>query len=263
MDWKKHSDYYAYYKKIKVGSQTIDVWMTYNTKHPKDRFYVCASVYSKRKHIDSDYQECKTTGKEGLKTLLETRILLYKGENMKFYTADLHFDHWNIVKYCNRPFKTIEDMNDTMIKNWNKKVCRNDEVFILGDFTMSKGDRPKELLSSLNGKKYLVIGNHDHFVKKNIGNYKDDFEWIKDYMMIQDNGTKVVLSHFPMIDWECRYHGSIHLYGHIHNSDLHYELLGNKNMFNVGVDVQDFDPKTLKELTDNQKEEYVNDGSGD
>lgn len=166
---------------------------------------------------------------------------------MKFYTADLHFDHKNIIKYCNRPFETVAEMNDVLIKNWNKKVRENDEVFMLGDFTMSGKDRARELLWLLKGRKYLIIGNHDQFAKKKFET-EGYLEWAKDYKMIKDEGTKVVLSHFPMVSWECQHHGSIHLYGHIHNSDLHYELLSNERMFNVGVDVQDFEPKTLNEL---------------
>ena len=165
---------------------------------------------------------------------------------MKFYTADLHFDHENIIKYCNRPFSSVSKMNEMLIGNWNAKVTKKDEVFILGDFTLSNRKRALEILPQLKGRKHLILGNHDHFARKKFDN--NEFVWIKDYAMIKDGAIKVVLSHYPMISWDHQHYGSIHLFGHVHNSDLNYGLLSKKNMFNVGVDVQDFEPKTLEEI---------------
>ena len=171
---------------------------------------------------------------------------------MKFYTSDLHLDHTNIIKYENRPFNSIDEMNETIIRNWNKRVKPGDEVYILGDFCFDKdGSRTNQFLKRLNGRKYLVKGNHDHFIKaKNFD--KSLFEWIKDYAVIKDENDVVVLFHYPIAVWDRKHHNSIHLYGHIHsNTGEHHPLdfdLG--NAFNVGVDVCDFEPKTLDELID-------------
>ena len=70
---------------------------------------------------------------------------------MKFYTSDLYFNHGNIIRYENRPFDTVEEMNETLIRNWNRKVKKGDEVYILGDFTFSDGKTANELLKRLNG----------------------------------------------------------------------------------------------------------------
>ena len=172
---------------------------------------------------------------------------------MKFYTSDLHLDHANMLKFEpeSRPFLNVEEMNETIIQNWNAKVKPGDEVYILGDFCFdTDGSRTNQFLKRLNGRKYLIKGNHDHFLKgKNFD--KSLFEWIKDYAVIKDNDNVVVLFHYPIAVWDRKHHGAIHLYGHIHsNKDDHHPMtydLG--NAYNVGVDVQDMEPKTLEEIT--------------
>lgn len=77
-----------------------------------------------------------------------------------FYISDTHFGHFNIIKHCNRPFSTAEEMDRVMIENWNSTVARNDTVFILGDFVFSKIP-PAEYLNKLNGRKIVIVGNHD------------------------------------------------------------------------------------------------------
>lgn len=168
---------------------------------------------------------------------------------MKFYTSDLHLFHKNIIKYENRPFNSVEEMNDYIVYKWNSKVSEKDEVYILGDFAFCNGKQANELLDRLNGKKYLIKGNHDSFLKDKDFD-KSKFEWIKDYCKINDNGEKVIMFHYPIAVWDCQHHGSVHLYGHVHsNTDDHHPLLFKlENAYNVGVDVCDFEPKTLIEL---------------
>ena len=140
-------------------------------------------------------------------------------------------------------------MNDYIIYKWNEKVSKNDKVYILGDFAFCSGKEANELLDKLNGKKYLIKGNHDTFLKdKDFDRSK--FEWIREYSTIKDNKRKIVLFHYPIAVWDCQHHDSIHLYGHIHSNTgthhpLNFEL---NNAYNVGVDVCDFEPKTLEEL---------------
>ena len=172
---------------------------------------------------------------------------------MKFYTSDLHLDHKRIIEYEDRPYYDIEDMNQDIIRRWNKKVGPDDEVYILGDFCFdNKGPRTMNFLNQLNGKKYLIVGNHDAFLSsKNFD--RSLFEWIKNYAEIYDGEDFVCLFHYPIAVWNKKHHGAYHLYGHIHkntgNSGHHpLEFNLGDHAFNVGVDVRNFEPKTLKEL---------------
>ena len=80
---------------------------------------------------------------------------------MILFTSDLHLGHKNILKLCNRPFSSIEEMDAVLIENWNRKVHKNDQVYILGDLMYRNEKLPEEYLRQLNGKKHLITGNHD------------------------------------------------------------------------------------------------------
>ena len=129
---------------------------------------------------------------------------------MIFFTADLHFGHENIIKFCNRPFDTVEAMNKALINNWNQAVGHDDEIYILGDFTSDNG-KAKRFLPYLNGKKYMIAGNHDKWL-----NDPDEtfflLEWVKEYAIIGGMGFKWVLFHYPIAEWAGFYSGSIHLH---------------------------------------------------
>ena len=82
----------------------------------------------------------------------------------RFYTADTHFMHENIIIYCNRPWKNVKDMNNQLIKNWNSVVGKNDDIYILGDFFMAgkqQANTISHIINRLNGNKHLLLGNHD------------------------------------------------------------------------------------------------------
>ena len=88
---------------------------------------------------------------------------------MIYYTSDLHFGHKNIIKYENRPFLNIEEMEYGLIKRWNDKIeSSNDHIYILGDFAFKglnlSADQINNIVDSLKGKKHLIIGNHDQFI---------------------------------------------------------------------------------------------------
>ena len=95
-----------------------------------------------------------------------------------YFTSDLHFSHYNIIKYCNRPFESVDKMNNILINNWNKIVKENDEVYILGDITL--GDNEK-YLNRLKGSKYLIKGNHDKI------RTHENLKWVKDYYELKYN----------------------------------------------------------------------------
>lgn len=168
---------------------------------------------------------------------------------MNYYIADTHFGHDNIRRLSNRPFNNVEEMDKVIIDNWNSKVTDNDDVYILGDFSYKSKD-PIEYLKKLNGKKHLIIGNHDNKLLKN-PNHKKYFVEIVDMKMIDDNGTQIVLCHYPLVEWNGYYRNVLHFYGHVHNT-YHNETTryarDMKNAYNVGVDVIGFTPCTLNEI---------------
>jgi len=166
---------------------------------------------------------------------------------MVYFTADLHFGHKNIIKFCNRPFDSVEDMDNMLIKNWNDVVQYEDEIYIVGDFTMENG-RAIRYLPRLNGKKYIITGNHDKFLH-DTEEFHTYFEWIKEYEVISRQGFKWVLFHYPIAEWSGFYKGAIHLHGHVHNREIAYSWGSAKvRAFNVGVDVNGYKPVSINEI---------------
>lgn len=165
---------------------------------------------------------------------------------MKYYISDLHFGHKNVIKYCNRPFKNTDEMREGLIFRWNSKVKENDTVYILGDMFYGAKEDYYKVITSLNGKKVLIKGNHDQWIEEN--EYLEElFEDICDYKVIEDIGRKVVLFHYPIAEWNHKHYNSYHLYGHIHTNHNEY-MDSQKNCFNVSADLFEFIPQSLDEL---------------
>jgi calcineurin-like phosphoesterase family protein len=149
-----------------------------------------------------------------------------------------------------RPFASVEDMNEQLINNYNSLVGEKDEVYILGDFTFGNHNESATFARRMNGKKHLVLGNHD---KKMNAKLKEQFVWIKEYYELRYNHRKFVLFHYPILSWNGRFRGSIHLHGHTHTRGCDFgEVLKATpaNMFNIGVDMQDFKPVSIEEILD-------------
>lgn len=151
----------------------------------------------------------------------------------KLYIADLHFYHNNLNHQMDRRgFSGYEEMNAHMIRQWNGHVTKKDEVYILGDFAISRGKPANEILRQLNGKKYLIEGNHDTFLAdRNFD--RSLFEWIRPYAEIRDHKRQVILSHYPVFCYKGQYRMTpeghpltFMLYGHVHNT--HDEQLVNQ-----------------------------------
>ncbi len=109
-----------------------------------------------------------------------------------FFTSDTHFNHTNILQYCNRPFKTVDQMNETIITNWNNVVGPDDVIFHLGDFCLGGAEEWNKILDRLNGRIYLVLGNC-HFllfsrniIKPSHGNAR--WLYLKDNGLFQGDG---------------------------------------------------------------------------
>lgn len=168
---------------------------------------------------------------------------------MIFFTADLHFSHDAVIDFENRPFKSSEDMNNEIIRRWNTLVSVHDEVYILGDISFAGRTETTILISSLNGTKYLVVGNHDKLNEKQ----REMFAWVKNYYKLKIHGHRFILFHYPIFAWDGKEKGYIHLHGHTHtNSRTDIEL---KNKINVGMDFWAYAPVGIDEILNqlNQK----------
>lgn len=147
--------------------------------------------------------------------------------------SDLHFSHKNIVKYStNRKNELNLDENDNemlkkhdeaLIRRWNYTVKKYDTVYILGDFSFATTDETRKILEKLNGKKHLIIGNHDASCK-GLDNYFESVSQIKEvtfkktvYPFLDEN-MHCIMCHFPMMAWNRRMHGAIMVHGHCHGS---------------------------------------------
>ena len=113
---------------------------------------------------------------------------------MIFYTADLHFLYEPLLS--SRPFATVEEMDETLIRNWNKTVSPDDTVYLVGDIGYNEGQVPHQLLSRLTGHKHLIRGNHDTGYEDAASLYRY-FETITDFNEIDDGETHILLCHYP------------------------------------------------------------------
>lgn len=139
-----------------------------------------------------------------------------------FFISDTHFNHTNVIRYCDRPFKMVEEMNETIIKRWNMMVNKDDIVYHLGDFAFSNKEATQEIVSRLNGKIRLIRGNHD---THNNQWYRDcGFEEVYDHPIIIKDF--VVLSHEPMPFVMNQMY--VNLYGHVHTSPM-FETWGKQS----------------------------------
>ena len=177
------------------------------------------------------------------------------------YIADMHFDNESIIAYDNRPFNSIEAMNETLIANWNRVVTPDDLTWILGDFCAGDTACWERHLSRLNGKKALIVGNHDD--ADTVSTLQDRFEDVAEYREILDGDCHVVLCHYPIPSFHDHYFSWIHLYGHVHSA-FEWNIAENAKrllkqlyvrddvcrMANVGamLPYMDYTPRTLDEL---------------
>lgn len=153
-----------------------------------------------------------------------------------FFTSDTHFGHKNIIRYCNRPWATVEEMNEGLIANWNAVVGPDDIVWHLGDFAFMSRERALEIFRRLNGTKYLVRGNHDSNAITKLGWKKVVQTWETTV-----DGHDVVMHHKPLDQWD-----GIHLHGHCHGNIARCGTMPNR--YDVGVDPMGYRPVTLTQI---------------
>lgn len=159
-----------------------------------------------------------------------------------WFTSDPHYGHANIIKYCNRPFFSPEEMNEALIANWNSVVAPGHLVYVIGDLTMGyKKDRMKTIFDRLNGTKILIKGNHDHGKSIPV----ESFLLVDDRIQIEGEDYNFILVHDPAEASANHMDNQKYLCGHLHSSKdrrMYY------NWIDVGVDANDFTPVSLTEI---------------
>lgn len=154
-----------------------------------------------------------------------------------FFTSDTHFGHRNILQHCDRPFASVEAMDEAMIRQWNAVVGPKDTVYHLGDFSLQSASRVEYYLSRLNGTKHLIQGNHDTVQGVN------GWESVQDMAQISVDGHKVFLCHYPLREWPGMWGGAVHLYGHVHGN-----LQPQPGSMDMGADAWGGTPVTLERI---------------
>lgn len=167
-------------------------------------------------------------------------------EDRLWFTSDTHFGHIGIL-FMRQFFKTIDQMDEVMIENWNKVVGPSDHIFHLGDLSFYRPHRTIEILGCLNGIKYLVRGNHDR------NNLNTDclrmFDGgVEHYHEITVGSLLITLCHFPLRSWNGMHHDSWNLHGHSHGS-----LNAVGKQLDVGVDTHGFSPYSIEEIAEDMK----------
>lgn len=158
---------------------------------------------------------------------------------MIYFTGCTHFGHKNIIRLANRPFDSVEEMNETLRDNWNRTVKDNDTVYHLGDISWE--DDPLEDTVWLKGSHVYIRGNHDqNFPFK-----------MHDYIELKEGGNRFILFHYPIEEWNGWYKGSFHLHCHTHQ----HEKWTGERRYNVTVEANDYRPVSLDEIIESAKEE--------
>ena len=169
----------------------------------------------------------------------------------------IHFYHENIIKYCNRPFSNAEDMNDILISNWNSVIKPDDDVIIAGDFIHSGNlEKIKSIIGRLNGRLWLVYGNHDGqnkldrpvVVEMFEGRCYDSMDFQVEDDEIEDGFLKFHINHYPCEYWT---RGAIHLHGHIHSgpkAETSEKTIFKPLRYDVGVDNNNYYPISYEQV---------------
>lgn len=169
-----------------------------------------------------------------------------------YFTSDTHYGHGagrkdggGILKHQKqtRPFKTVEEMDEALIANWNQRVKRNDRIYIVGDFSFYGAKETEVILRRLNGQKHLVLGNHDRFASNSdIPKYFKSISQIKE---IRVDRQRIVMCHYAMLTWNTAHYGTWQLFGHSHGS----LQIKDRLQMDVGVDaVPNLSPISFEEI---------------
>jgi len=175
--------------------------------------------------------------------------------NKIFVVADLHLSHKAMIKFSPKTrghFIDVNDMNNTIIRNWNNVVGKNDTIYLLGDIAFTNGKLTRSLIERLNGNIILIKGNHDK--NKDIKKYRDLLISVENYIEIKyeynNKYYHIIMSHYPFASWNRSFHGSIMCHGHSHG---HYIAPG--KIFDVGIDsdIGGFEPINIEYIIELSK----------
>lgn len=163
--------------------------------------------------------------------------------------SDHHFSHKNIIKFENRPFETVDQMNEFMIQAHNDIVDPDDTVYFLGDVSFNQKLAANQV-NSLNGKKVLITGNHDDL--RNTA-FVNAFNEVHSYLKRKMFGHEVVMFHYPIAEWDKMHFGSIHLHGHVHGKDMGID----GRIYDVWAGGNNYAPYNMEELLSKVAEKEV------
>ncbi len=173
------------------------------------------------------------------------------GRKKLYLTSDEHYHHRKILVYQNRPFNSLEEMNQTLIANHNSIVKTSDHVIHIGDFSFGKSQDFLETALSLNGTHYFMDGSHDRSLKRffETSQSLNNVDWQSKIVLLPKlfeftfNGEKIVLCHYSLKKWWASHYGSFHFYGHSHGNDK--EPITNSR--DIGVDTTNFFPILIED----------------
>jgi calcineurin-like phosphoesterase family protein len=151
-----------------------------------------------------------------------------------WFIADFHLGHANIIRYCNRPFATVEEMDQAIVERLNASVKRDDVLYFLGDFCMGNPTRVRAYRRRIHCKKiFAVPGNHD----KQASKLKEEFSWLDNLAEVSIHGQSIVLCHYALRTRNRSNRGLWQLYGHSHGR---LPEAPNSFSMDVGVDTHNF-----------------------
>ena len=156
----------------------------------------------------------------------EKRLLNFESGEGLFFTSDSHFHHTKIIEFCNRPFSSVEEMDEKLIEKWNSVIKPEDTVFHLGDFAWGGSQVWNDVLNKLNGHIHLILGNHD--MKNLRQGYMEKFESVSFQKQIYVENRCIYLNHYPFLCYGGVYRTGDQavwqLFGHVHSQPQHYGL---------------------------------------
>ena len=257
---------YAVYRKTQLEEVLYDedmYWFFYNDETSK-RGVVLESV------LEKNFTKIGSTEIKNEKSInndIKLNEEVMDHDNIKFsstesshifFTSDTHFWHNKICEYMNRPFKNVMKMNDAFVNNWNNVVGKDDIVFHLGDFSFGEIDQIREIRNKLNGKIYLILGNHD---RERYMKYKEEYDNMfvrcSREMFVTIGQQKIYMNHYPFLCYSgCRKMKPVwQLFGHVH-SNCYKEDTGDisrlascfSTQYDVGVDLNNYTPITFEAL---------------
>jgi len=189
-------------------------------------------------------------------------------EQSIWFTSDTHYDHENIcaattkwigAEHLTRKFSSLEQMNDKLVDSINNKVSQDDILFHLGDWSFNGFENIRKFRERINCKNvHLILGNHDHHIRRNKENIQSVFSSVSQYLdlevkwrpyhskLIADSYARFVLFHYPIASWNGMSDGVIHLHGHVHL--LNNLRVADGKAMDVGVDGNKYEPIELDEI---------------